>query len=104
MLNDELWRRVVAAKSADGDFVYAKVGVQVLQGEGPCPDLCKKALESQLMQAKVWLWGGFQRARACPAHLLRGSAFEGLRFLLLPLLDFDTVGKNQIKHAWFSII
>ena len=35
---------------------------------------------------------------------LRGSAFGGLRFLLFLSLDFDTVGKNQIKHAWFSII
>ena len=35
---------------------------------------------------------------------LRGSAFGGLRFLLFLLLDFDTVGKNQNRHAWFSII
>ena len=34
----------------------------------------------------------------------RGSAFGGLRFLLFLLLDFDTVGKNQNRHAWFSII
>ena len=35
---------------------------------------------------------------------LRGSAFGGLRFLLFLLLDFDAVGKNQNRHAWFSII
>ena len=35
---------------------------------------------------------------------LRGSAFGGLRFLLFLLLDFDTVGKNQNRHAWFSVI
>ena len=35
---------------------------------------------------------------------LRGSAFGGLRFLLFLLLDFDTVGKNQNRHAWFSLI
>ena len=35
---------------------------------------------------------------------LRGSAFGGLRFLLFLLLDFGTVGKNQNRHAWFSII
>lgn len=35
---------------------------------------------------------------------LRGSAFGGLRFLLFLLLDFDTVGKNQNRHAWSSII
>ena len=35
---------------------------------------------------------------------LRGSAFGGLRFLLFLLLDFDTAGKNQNRHAWFSII
>ena len=35
---------------------------------------------------------------------LRGSAFGGLRFLLFLLLDFDNVGKNQNRHAWFSII
>ena len=35
---------------------------------------------------------------------LRGSAFGGLRFLLFLLLGFDTVGKNQNRHAWFSII
>ena len=34
----------------------------------------------------------------------RGSAFGGLRFLLFLLLDFDTVGKNQNRHARFSII
>ena len=26
------------------------------------------------------------------------------RFLLFLLLDFNTVGKNQNRHAWFSII
>ena len=34
---------------------------------------------------------------------LRGSAFGGLRFSPFLSLDFDTVGKNQNKHAWFSV-
>ena len=35
---------------------------------------------------------------------LRGSAFGGLRFSPFLSLDFDTVGKNQNRHAWFSVI
>lgn len=87
---------MVAAKAADGDFVYAKVGVQVLQGEDPCPDLCKKALESQLMQAKD-LALELSKGKGLSLHyLLRGGAFEGLRFSPLLSLYFDTVGTNQI--------
>lgn len=55
LLNDELRKRgVVAAKAADGDFKYAKVGSgRFFKGKTLAPDLCKKALEPQLMQAKA---------------------------------------------------
>lgn len=55
LLNDELRKRgMVAAKAADGDFKYAKVrSGRFFKGKTLAPDLCKKALELQLMQAKA---------------------------------------------------
>lgn len=44
--------------------------------------------------------GGVRCARVTYIpSFLRGGAFEGLRFSPFLLLDFDTVGKNQNKHA-----
>ncbi len=64
---------------------------------------------AQLVEQRIrnaWV-AGFCSEKTAPVLyplFLRGSAFGGLRFLLFLLLDFDTVGKNQNRHAWFSII
>ena len=54
-LGTELRKRgVTAAKAADGDFKYAKAGSgRFFKGRTLAPDLCKKAIEPQLMQAKA---------------------------------------------------
>lgn len=53
-LNAELQKRgVVAEKAADGDFKYAKAGSRrFFKGKTLAPDLCKKVLEPQLVQAR----------------------------------------------------
>ena len=54
-LGAELRKRgVTAEKAADGDFKYAKAGSgRFFKGRTLAPDLCRKVLEPQLMQAKA---------------------------------------------------
>lgn len=75
------------AKSGSGRFFKEKILALTFARRPLSPSSCKP---------RIWLWSS-QRARACPCtHLLRGGAFEGLRFSPLLSLYFDTVGTNQI--------